>query len=113
MGNPLLDWVVQREHFQALLIVAALVWVVAVVAWLRRPAKVEGNAGHEASGPAARSSHILLAGLGPLVVGLWFVYNALMDRFGLDSVLALGLNLAIFLAVGLLAGWLIGRRSTG
>ena len=43
--------------------------------------------------------------LGPAALGLWVIYNALEDHFGLDSVAALLINLVIFLAVGVLAGF--------
>ncbi|HET9869077.1 MAG TPA: hypothetical protein VFR02_01085 [bacterium] len=43
---------------------------------------------------------------GPLVAALWFVYNAIEDHYGLDSVKALGLNAALFLAVGVLFSYL-------
>jgi hypothetical protein len=55
----------------------------------------------------------LAAGLlGPAALGLWFVYNALEDHFGLDSVAALLINLVLFLAAGALAGVLV-RRAWG
>jgi len=38
---------------------------------------------------------------GALVYALWLVYNAVIARFGLDSVKALVINLAIFVVVGL------------
>lgn len=53
--------------------------------------------------------------IGPAALGLWSVYNALEDRFGLDSVHALLINLAIFVAAGLLGGAVLGwvwRRTT-
>lgn len=39
---------------------------------------------------------------GPLVYGLWNIYNAIMDAFGLDSLYALILNASIFVCVGLM-----------
>ncbi len=38
---------------------------------------------------------------GPLVYVLWYVYNAIMDTYGLDNLYALILNVAIFMCVGL------------
>jgi len=53
----------------------------------------------------------LLIGLvGPAALGLWRVYNAIMGRYGLDSVKGLLLNLALFVAVGLAVGLVVGWR---
>ena len=38
--------------------------------------------------------------LGPAVWALWRIYNAIEDHYGLDSVKALLINLALFVAVG-------------
>jgi hypothetical protein len=38
---------------------------------------------------------------GPLALALWYVFNGIEDRFGLDSVPALGLNLLIFCGIGI------------
>jgi hypothetical protein len=54
----------------------------------------------------------LIAGLvGPLIWGLWQVYNAIEDFYGLDSVKALLINLALFLIVGIAVG--VGVRAFG
>jgi len=51
----------------------------------------------------------LLCGLtGPAVLLLWRVYNAVIGRYGLDSVKALVINLALFAGVGTAAGLAIG-----
>jgi len=50
-------------------------------------------------------------GAGPLIVALWFVFNAVEDFFGLDSVLALTLNLVLFCLVGLGVSWLLRSRA--
>jgi Na+/proline symporter len=59
----------------------------------------------------------LLAGLaGPAVWLLWKVYNAIMGRFGLDSVAGLLINTALFSAVGVAIGVgirLARRRESG
>jgi hypothetical protein len=53
--------------------------------------------------------------LGPGVWVLWRVYNAIEDHYGLDSVKALLINLALFLCVGVVVGVVVGtvaaRRS--
>lgn len=55
--------------------------------------------------------------LGLAVLGLWTVYNAVEDHYGLDSVHALLINLAIFVAAGLLGGaalgWIWRRTGSG
>lgn len=50
-----------------------------------------------------------LAGVGALVWPLWRLYDTIVERMGLDSVAALGINLGIFVLVGLVLG-LIARR---
>jgi hypothetical protein len=45
-----------------------------------------------------------VAALGPLALALWAVYNHFEDRFGLDSVAALLINLGIFAVVGVAVG---------
>ena len=51
----------------------------------------------------------LLAGAAALLYPLWAVYNAIEDHFGLDSVAALLINLALFVIVGVLGGIVIRR----
>src|SRR4051794_4561028 len=52
---------------------------------------------------------------GPVLLALWTAYNALEDHYGLDSVRALGINLALFVIVGILGGAALGCvwRRTG
>jgi len=65
-------------------------------------------------GRARRSARMargaLLAGAVAALYPLWLVYNAIEDRFGLDSVAGLLINLGLFAAVGV-AGGLLLRRS--
>ena len=104
MGSPIFDWLIQREHVQLLLAVFAAVWVVGVYL-------LYGRSQNQSKKPARQKNFWLLLGaLGPLALALWFVYNAIMDAFGLDSVRALIINLAIFLVVGVCVGMLF--RST-
>lgn len=51
----------------------------------------------------------LVVAAGMLLYPLWMVYNQIEDHFGLDSVTALVLNLALFSVVGI-AGGLALRR---
>lgn len=67
---------------------------------------------------AARAG--LLRGLGaglvgPAALALWWVYNRIEDRYGLDSVRAVLTNLAIFVVAGVLGGSLLAWlwRATG
>ncbi len=59
----------------------------------------------------------LLAGLtGPAIWVLWGMYNAIMGRFGLDSVAGLLINVALFSAIGIAIGVAIRlalRRESG
>jgi hypothetical protein len=65
--------------------------VAAVVMWGRRWRFV-----HE-----RRPDWWLWLAAGPLLYLLWWVYNAIMDAYGLDNLYALILNAAIFVCVGL------------
>ena len=48
---------------------------------------------------------VILCGLiGPANFFLWTIYNAIENRFGLDSVSALLINLAIFVVLGIAIG---------
>lgn len=52
--------------------------------------------------------------LGPALWVMWRVYNLIMNRYGLDSVRGLLINLALFVGVGLAVGWMaivLRRRS--
>jgi len=51
----------------------------------------------------------VVALLGPLCWAMWLVYGWVIARFGLDSVRALLINLALFALVGVLAGFLLRR----
>ena len=107
MGNPVFDWFIRRENFQLILIIAAVIWIFAVLIIRRQIVRREENSAPRKD----RMFWILIGAIGPLVVALWFVYNSLMDHFGLDSVFALGINLVIFIAVGILIGLLLRVKS--
>jgi len=47
---------------------------------------------------------LLCGASGPAILGLWRVYNAIVDHYGLDSVTGLLINLGLFAAIGLLLG---------
>jgi drug/metabolite transporter (DMT)-like permease len=51
----------------------------------------------------------LLVGVGNLV--MWKVYNAITDNLGLDTVKNLLVNLALFVVIGLIAGFVAGMKS--
>ncbi len=43
----------------------------------------------------------ILSALGPLLAVLWMLFNAIENFLGLDSALALGLNLTVFSLIGI------------
>ena len=51
----------------------------------------------------------LVAGCAALAWPAWLIYNSIEDHFGLDSVAALLINLALFAAAGTLGGLLVRR----
>jgi hypothetical protein len=53
---------------------------------------------------------IVAIGIGPMLWILWRATRGVQDRLGVDSVIALFLNFGIFIAVGLTAGIIWGRR---
>src|SRR5262245_33235025 len=64
--------------------------------------------GRRSGAPRAGLQRGLAAGLlGPAALLLWAVYNLFEDRYGLDSVKALVINLVIFVLFGALAGALL------
>jgi hypothetical protein len=66
--------------------------------------------GRRNGAPRAGLARGLAAGLcGPAALGLWEIYNALEDHFGLDSVAALLINLLILLIAGAAAGAVFQR----
>lgn len=50
------------------------------------------------------SAGLLIGFTGTLISVMWYVYNLIMDHFGLDSVAGLLLNLLLFVLVGMVAG---------
>jgi len=44
------------------------------------------------------------AAFGPLLTALWFLFNWIEEALGLDSIVALGVNLVLFCVVGLVGG---------
>ena len=61
--------------------------------------------------PGALRTGILIGLLGPVNWLLWKIYNAIEDHYGLDSVKAMLLNLALFAALGITVG--IGVQCSG
>jgi hypothetical protein len=64
-------------------------------------------------GSAAAVQGALLSGCAVLLYPLWRIYNLIEDHYGLDSVAALLINLALFAAVGVTAGVLLRRLWPG
>jgi ABC-type dipeptide/oligopeptide/nickel transport system permease component len=56
-------------------------------------------------------SGFLIGLVGPLNLLLWEMYNEITNRLGLDTVRNLLVNLALFVALGLIAGILYGYIS--
>lgn len=65
------------------------------------------------SGNRSRSlrTAMLIGGIGPVNLLLWYLYNAITDRNGLDSIQNLFINLVVFVVTGALIGTLIARSS--
>jgi len=102
----MVNWILVPSHVEGLLAAVAAATVAAgaligLLAWRRGRGALLGC-------PA----FWIGAFSGPLILALWRLYNAIEDRFGLDSLVALGLNAAIFLSVGAALGlWLrLGGR---
>lgn len=60
-------------------------------------------------GAVARPDHLLTALGGVALYPLWLIYNLIEDFFGLDSIIGIVVNLALFCAIGLAFG-IAGRR---
>jgi|YelNatPaOPRAMG01_1025707.scaffolds.fasta_scaffold25989_2 hypothetical protein len=56
-------------------------------------------------------SGFLIGLVGPLNLLLWEMYNGITNRLGLDTVRNLLVNLALFVALGLISGILYGKLS--
>jgi hypothetical protein len=89
-----------RELVDAAQVGTALA-VLSVVALLLAVGLLAGGRGRRS---AAMVRCGLLAGAAALAFPMWAVYNRIEDYFGLDSVAALLLNMALFLAVGCAVG---------
>ncbi len=68
-----------------------------------------GGLSGKKSGNAAKSVKmgIIIGMAGPANLVLWKVYNAITGKLGLDTVKNLLVNLALFIAIGIIAGWTI------
>ncbi|CEK15416.1 hypothetical protein [Chthonomonas calidirosea] len=54
--------------------------------------------------PPHRHKAVLLALLGPANLALWVLYNRITNRFGLDTVRNLAINVGLFVTLGVLGG---------
>src|SRR5437867_1862238 len=63
--------------------------------------------------PGTLAIGIALGLLGPINWLLWRVYNRIEDHYGLDSVKAMLLNLALFAALGLAVGFALRCWGSG
>ena len=90
----MLNWLLVPYHVEILLaVLAGLTPVCALAAWgIAKPKII-------AVMPNLRVFWLLGAS-GPLIWVLWRAYNAIEDTLGLDSILAMGINAALFLLAG-------------
>jgi len=61
--------------------------------------------------PGALLTGLMIGLLGPANWLLWHLYNRIEDHYGLDSVKAMLINLALFAALGLIVGTAVRIRS--
>lgn len=59
--------------------------------------------------PPARFRLIIIGIAGPANLALWHLYNLIENTFGLDSVIALVINLLIFILLAFLASLVLAR----
>ncbi len=103
------ELITAAEFSHALLLAAAALLVAAVAAGAVWGARRKSLGAGLLRGIAAGTC-------GPAALLLWRIYNGIEDRYGLDSVKALLINLGLFVVVGLAAGrvlqW-VWRRTEG
>ncbi|MBN1515746.1 hypothetical protein JXA32_04165 [Candidatus Sumerlaeota bacterium] len=99
MNESIFDRLIQRGNFQWLVLAAGALWLTACVAWAQWRASDD-----------QRRFVLTLSAAGPLFIALWFIYNAIMDHFGLSSVAGMALNLALMIPAGLTMGYLLRGR---
>ena len=97
----MLNWILDPSHIQGLL------WALAAATPAGAALALPLWRGRPGTPLPKRRGYWLAALAGPIVLALWHIYNAIEDRFGLDSLAALGLNALIFLSLGVGIGiWL-------
>jgi hypothetical protein len=62
--------------------------------------------------PGALVTGLLVGLLGPANWLLWRIFNGIEDRYGLDSVKAMLINLALFAALGIVVGLILRFSAT-
>ncbi len=53
----------------------------------------------------------IIALSGPFITGLWYLYNRIVDHFGLDSLTGFTLNLSLFICIGIVIGYILTLAS--
>ena len=81
--------------FRALIVLTP---IAAAIGWFAH-SRLAGGCGRN-----GRAGWIIVALAGPLNFGLWTLYNAIENHWGLDQVKPLLINAAIFVTVGIVAG---------
>ncbi len=93
------------EQFTRLLVMLA---VASPLVGLAIGAAMSGKGGGASQGAKRGLAFGLIA---PAILVLWFLYNAITAKLGLDRVVNVLANLVLFVVIGLVTGWLIGKRS--
>jgi hypothetical protein len=93
------------EQFTRLLVMLA---IAGPLAGLAIGAVLSGKGGGASQGAKRGLAFGLIA---PAVLALWFVYNAITAKLGLDRIVNVLANLVLFMVIGLVVGLVLGRRS--
>jgi len=101
MGTDMKELVTVEQAERAIAIIAVALPIVGILAGALAGALRRRLAAGLAIG-------VLCGAAGPAVWALWRMYNGIVGRYGLDSVRGLLVNLALFIAIGLLLGLAIG-----
>jgi len=101
MGTDMKELVTVEQAERAIAIIAVALPVVGILAGTLVGALRRRLAAGLAIG-------VLCGAAGPAIWALWHMYNGIIGSYGLDSVRGLLVNLALFIAIGLLLGLAIG-----
>jgi hypothetical protein len=103
------ELITEAAFLRVLIITAITAPLLAILGWLVvRKTVVRGDYGAGKRRTTALTL-LLLGFTGPVLLALWFLYSGVMAAYGFDSVKALLINAALFLVLGTLTGWAVGR----